>query len=66
MSYIPELDFIERRSQWLEEHSAKEGDVMVDDDGSEYIATSNESDHSDTYQITYGSERLPEDIQLKN
>lgn len=46
------------RAEWLEEHSAGEGDVQVDEFG-EFLITHDESDHSDGFQVDIGKLYLP-------
>ena len=37
---------------WLEEHGYKESDVMINDEGLEYVIYFEETDHSDDFEVT--------------
>lgn len=52
-----------RREAWLSEYGLSEKDVLMDEEGKEFVYVQSESDHSERYEVWYKKVELPYKLQ---
>lgn len=60
------LDKELERMDWLYDYGLKETDVMMDDEGREFVYTQAETDHSERYDVWFKKVELPWHLQTYN
>lgn len=67
MSHIATMTWLEQRMEWLQDHDREEKDVMMDDNGIEYIMVEKETmDEGEEESWGFRKMSLPDSLQINN